>query len=108
MTTPLTDDEARRVTTCGGCDHEWRAHHDDGCYTYECPCTRADETLAQVAALKADAVRDSAAPSPEVRRLQALTLACQALVNSEGSTAGVVIRTAGMFEAYLSRGQVPR
>ena len=49
---PLSEAEARRVTTCG-CGHAW-ALHSLGCYGDDCPCARLDETLAQVAALMAE------------------------------------------------------
>ena len=82
MTAPLTDDEARRVTECPDCEHPWDAHYGDGCgYSLGfigdddealCPCTRADETLPQVAALVAEreaAVLEQAAAAIERRRL---------------------------------------
>lgn len=68
MTAPLTDDEARRVTVCD-CGHPWCDHDGPGggCFAWTpptagspaegsglCPCNRADETLAQVAALVAE------------------------------------------------------
>ena len=61
MTAPLTDDEARRVTKCPDCQHPWSSHRDlvypgdqRYCWAKGCPCARADDTLAQVAALVAE------------------------------------------------------
>lgn len=74
MTAPLSDDEARRVTQCA-CGHPWRVHAGYANGTLGggfCPCTRADETLAQVAALVAEreaAVLEQAAAAIERRRL---------------------------------------
>lgn len=75
MTAPLTDAEVRKVTRCPDCGHSWPSHIKSGCelgYLHPCPCTRGDETLAQVAALVAEreaAVLARAAAAIERRRL---------------------------------------
>ena len=62
---PLSDAEARRVTTCPECEHAWAHHGLNAGRCWGCnmfltePCTRPDESLTQVAALVAE--REAAA-----------------------------------------------